>query len=102
MNTTYPPSVRLACTVHRRTFEAAKHPAGSAERARLNLCALTSQYMTGSPYLARYPFRMSDGTPHPTQSHISREFRTRSISSPFQTRIARWLFVRRQTLIAFA
>ncbi len=77
----------MNATVHRRTFEAAKHPAGSPERARLNLSALTSEYMTGTPYLARYPFVMSDGTPHPTQSHISREFRTRKAAQDFADQI---------------
>ncbi len=32
-------------TVARRTFEAKRHRPGSIERARLNLSALTSEYM---------------------------------------------------------
>jgi hypothetical protein len=41
--------------VIRRTFEAAKHPKGSEERARLNRDAITSEYMPG------YKYRTSDG-----------------------------------------
>lgn len=37
-------------TVHKRTFEAAKHPKGSDERARLNLSSVTSEYMTSYKY----------------------------------------------------
>jgi hypothetical protein len=47
--------------VVRRTFEAEKHPAGSAERARLNLDWLTSEYMTSY----RYGLRADDGTHTP-------------------------------------
>lgn len=36
--------------VVRRTFEAAKHPRGSAERARLNLKTVTSEYMPSYRY----------------------------------------------------
>ncbi len=35
----------------RRTFEAAKHPKGSAERTRLNLEAATSEYMPSYRYM---------------------------------------------------
>lgn len=34
----------------RRTFEASKHPKDSEERARLNLSALTSEYMPSYRY----------------------------------------------------
>lgn len=37
--------------VIRRTFEAAKHPKGSEERARLNEDARTSEYMTSYRYM---------------------------------------------------
>lgn len=37
--------------VIRRTFEAAKHPAGSEERTRLNLRAETSEYMPSHRYM---------------------------------------------------
>lgn len=36
--------------VVRRTFEAKKHPKGSAERARLNLTWQTSEYMPSYRY----------------------------------------------------
>lgn len=39
----------------RRTFEAKRHPAGSAERARLNLEPETSEYMTSYRYVVRTP-----------------------------------------------
>ena len=48
-------------TVHRRTFEAAKHPTGSEERARLNRDALTSEYYPSMRY------RTSDGQTHRTK-----------------------------------
>ena len=35
----------------KRTFEAARHPKGSAERARLNLSSLTSEYMPSYKYV---------------------------------------------------
>jgi hypothetical protein len=41
----------MSLTVLKRTFEAAKHPKGSAERARLNLASLTSEYMPSYRYL---------------------------------------------------
>lgn len=62
----------------RRTFEASKHPAGSAERIELNKDARTSEYQTSYRYLLRRPFLMSDGSPHPTQRYIDRAFRTKS------------------------
>lgn len=46
--------------VVRRTFEASKHPKGSAERARLNLEWETSEYMPSHRYGVRgtpYTFR---------------------------------------------
>lgn len=63
--------------VLRRTFAAAKHPAGSAERARLNRDTLTSEYYTSHRYMTRQPFTMSDGKPHPTQPHLCRTFRSK-------------------------
>ena len=36
--------------IHRRTLEAAKHPLGSEERARLNLSSLTSEYYPSKRY----------------------------------------------------
>jgi hypothetical protein len=36
----------------KRTFEAARHPKGSPERARLNEETLTSEYMTSMLWLA--------------------------------------------------
>lgn len=38
-------------TVARRTFEAKRHRLGSIERARLNLSALTSEYMPGYKFV---------------------------------------------------
>lgn len=40
----------MKATIHRRTFEAAKHPLGSEERARLNLNSLTSEYYPSRRY----------------------------------------------------
>ena len=45
-------------TVIRRTFEAATHPEGSEERARLNLRAETSEYRPARRWLT------SDGKSH--------------------------------------
>ena len=53
--------------VQRRTFEAAKHPKGSAERARLNLATVTSEYMTS------YRYCVDDSPPN-----SPRTFRTKS------------------------
>lgn len=36
--------------IHRRTFEAKKHPKGSTARDTLNLNSLTSEYMTSYKY----------------------------------------------------
>ena len=47
--------------IYRRTFEAAKHPKGSEERARLNCDALTSEYMPS------YRYQTSDGRTHRTK-----------------------------------
>lgn len=44
-------SAMSTLTVKRRTFEAAKLPKGSPERAAANRNPLTSEYYTGSPYL---------------------------------------------------
>ncbi len=73
---------RLA-TVHRRTFDALAHPEGSPERVRLNLDALHSQYLTGSPYLVRVPAFMSDGTPNPAQAFHNHTFRTKGEAEGF-------------------
>jgi hypothetical protein len=62
----------------RRTFEAAKHPKGSAERQRLNWDAITSEYMTSHRYAIRHPFLMSDGTQHPTQPYLVTTHRTKA------------------------
>lgn len=48
--------------VIRRTFEAAKHPKGSEERARLNRDAQTSEYRPSRRYLT------SDGRSHRTKA----------------------------------
>lgn len=40
-----------ALRVVRRTFEAKKHPPGSAERAKLNESAITSEYLPSYRYL---------------------------------------------------
>ena len=54
-----------------RTF-AAREAYDPAERARLNLDALTSEYMPSHRYLIREPFHN-----HPNQRWISHTFRTR-------------------------
>ena len=36
--------------IYRRTFEAKRHPKGSAERKRLNESAITSEYMPSYRY----------------------------------------------------
>lgn len=61
--------------VLRRTFDAKNHPESSPERERLNRDPLTSEYMPSLRYLVRWPFLMNDGTPHPTQKHLSRGFK---------------------------
>lgn len=70
-------------TVHRRTFDALSAPPGTPERARLNRDALSSEYLTGSPYLVRWPGLMSDGTPNPAQVFHSREFKTKTAAQDF-------------------
>jgi hypothetical protein len=42
----------MTVEIARRTFEAKQHPKGSPERARLNLDARTSEYMTSYRYCA--------------------------------------------------
>jgi hypothetical protein len=64
--------------VLRRTFEAQKHPKGSADRARLNLDPLTSEYMPSHRYLLRTPALMSDGTPNPVQKFYDNTYRTKA------------------------
>lgn len=39
----------------KRTFEAAKHPAGSPERAKLNLDGATSEFFPSYKYIVRAP-----------------------------------------------
>lgn len=72
-------------TIHRRTFEAAKHPPGSPERVQLNLDPLTSEYMPSYRYLIREPARMSDGTPNPAQAFHNRTFRTKTEGQAYAT-----------------
>lgn len=53
-------------SVHRRTFEARRHPKGSAERKALNEDSRTSEYMTSHRYVAvgdgyRLTFRTKTG-----------------------------------------
>ena len=43
--------------IKRRTFEAKKHPKGSAERKRLNGDALTSEYSPSYKYAMLYDYR---------------------------------------------
>jgi len=63
--------------IHKRTFEAAKHPKGSEARQRLNGDVLTSEYSTGSPWLVRRQALMSDGSVNPAQKWHDSVFRTR-------------------------
>ena len=63
--------------IHKRTFEAAKHPKGSEMLQTLNGDTLTSEYSTGSPWLVRCPALMSDGRPNPVQRWHDSVFRTR-------------------------
>lgn len=60
-----------AARVARRTFEAKKFPKGSHERARLNLDALTSEYMPSYRYVGY------DGTSQPSGRPNQQSFRTR-------------------------
>lgn len=46
--------------VYKRTFEAAKHPKGSAERAELNLSGFTSEYSPSYKYRALYNVPKND------------------------------------------
>jgi len=62
----------------RRTFAAAKFPLGSKDRAALNRDTLTSEYYTSHRYMTREPFLMDDGTPHSTQPHLCRTFKTKT------------------------
>jgi hypothetical protein len=65
-------------TIKRRTFEAAKYPKGSPERAKLNECSLTSEYMTSYRYTIETKNFMSDGTLNPVQPIVYRDFRTKA------------------------
>lgn len=58
-------------SVHRRTFEAARHPKGSPERAKLNEDARTSEYMTSYRYSSIGP-------------HWSVSFRTKREAEAFE------------------
>lgn len=62
----------------RRTFEAAKHPKGSAERSALNCDAATSEYLPSYRYILRKPALMSDGTQNPSQRFHDLTFRTKA------------------------
>jgi hypothetical protein len=65
-------------TVLRRTFEAAKFPKGSTERARLNRDTLTSEYMTSYRYDCQELALMNDGTPNPVQTYHHWTTRTKT------------------------
>jgi len=66
-----------AMTLHRRTFEAKKFAKDSADRERLNLDPLTSEFNPSYKYLVREVALMSDGYPNPAQEFHNREFRTK-------------------------
>ena len=68
----------MTIKVLRRTFAASKHPPGSEERATLNRDTLTSEYYTSQCYMTREPLTMADGTPHSSQRHLCRTFKTRA------------------------
>jgi len=70
-------------TVIRRTFEAAKHPAGGSRRQELNERTETSEYMPSHRYMVQWPALMSDGSPNPAQSHHNRTFRTKAEAEQF-------------------
>ncbi len=69
--------------VLKRTFEAARHPKGSAERERLNRDVRTSEYMPSMRWIVRRPCLMSDGSPHPRQPWVNDEFRTKREAEAF-------------------
>lgn len=78
--------------VVRRTFEAAKHPKKSAERARLNEDAITSEYLPSHRYAIRYPFIMSDGRQNPIQPFMTHTYHTKAEAerdAEYQTKLAR-------------
>ena len=75
----------MTIEVLRRTFAAAKHPAGSDQRARLNRDTLTSEFYTSHRYMTREPFTMSDGTPHPSQDNLCRTFKTKGEADKYAT-----------------
>ena len=68
----------MTLEVLRRTFAVARHPPGSAERARLNRDTLTSEYFTSHRHMTRQSFTMDDGAPHPTQRYLCRTFKTKA------------------------
>lgn len=60
-------------TIARRTFEACEHPAGSAERARLNECSETSEYLPSRRYTLRGPhFTTSYATKREAEAELAR------------------------------
>jgi hypothetical protein len=59
--------------IQRRTF-AAKLATEPSERARLNLDALTSEYMPSHRYIVQEPLPYD----HPTQKHFNHTFRSKS------------------------
>jgi len=71
--------------VLRRTFAAVKHPPGSSQRVELNRDTLTSEFYTSHRYMTREPFTMSDGTPHPSQHHLCRTFKTEGEADKYAT-----------------
>lgn len=82
------PDLSEAVTVHRRTFEAANHPSGSPERARLNGDPITSEYLTGKPYVVRVPALMSDGTRNPVQPWHFHTFKTKRDAESYADEVA--------------
>jgi len=72
--------------IHKRTFEASKHPKGSAERAEFNNDPLTSEYYTSEPWLCRKEALMGDGSPNPRQKWHNKTFRTRKDAEQYANR----------------
>jgi hypothetical protein len=70
-------------TIIKRTFEALCYPKGSAERSRLNEDPTTSEYMPSKKYLVQSPFLMSDGSKHPRQEFIYRDFTTKKLAEQY-------------------
>lgn len=64
-------------TVHKRTFLARNYAKGGKKRAYLNKDDLTSEYWPGYRWVARRPFLMANGQPHPSGTFICKSFRTK-------------------------